>query len=52
VSDIEEAIDELKPYSGTSVNDIPSLVLKLCKHQLSYPIAFLEEVNENRKSPA
>jgi len=39
VSDIEEAIDELKPYSGTSVNDIPALILKRCKHQLSYPIS-------------
>ena len=35
---IEKAIDELKPYSGTSVNDIPALVLKRCKHQVSYPI--------------
>ena len=38
VLDIEKAIDELKPYSGTSVNDIPALVLKRCKHQVSYPI--------------
>jgi len=38
VADVEKAIDDIKPYSGTSVNDIPALVLKQCKKQLSYPI--------------
>ena len=38
ITDVEEAIDDIKPYSGTSVNDVPALVLKRCKEQLSYPI--------------
>ena len=38
VIDVEEAIDDIKPYSGTIVNDVPALVLKRCKQQLSYPI--------------
>ena len=41
VSDIQNAIDEIRPNAGTSENDIPATILKHCKLQLSYPIFLL-----------
>ena len=38
VEDIEEAIDDIRPNAGTTENDIPAVILKQCKSQLSYPI--------------
>ena len=37
-SDIEDAIDEINRNSSTTDNDIPTVVLKECKSNLSYPI--------------
>ena len=41
VSDILNAIDEIRPNDGTSENDIPATILKHCKLQLSYTIFLL-----------
>ena len=36
--DIKRAIDEIGTYSSGGDNDIPAIVLKNCKDELSYPI--------------
>ena len=36
--DIKKAIDEIGTYSACGENDIPAIVLKNCKEELSYPI--------------
>ena len=36
--DVEKAISEIGTYSASPENDIPAIVLKKCKFQLSYPI--------------
>ena len=38
VENVEEAIDDIRANAGTSENDIPAVILKQCKAQLSYPI--------------
>ena len=38
VKDVEKAITEIGTYSASPENDIPAIILKECKHTLSYPI--------------
>ena len=38
MENVEEAIDNIRANAGTSENDIPAVILKQCKAQLSYPI--------------
>ena len=39
--DIETVINEIDENSSCGVNDIPAILLKRCKHQLSYPLLLI-----------